>query len=640
MKTYILYLISAFAFAHSVCAQSDSTMQEKDLQSLEFVSNSYGFHSTLDSLNRERYASSSLGQMLQITNSAQVLQYGPQGSLITARINGGASDHTVVSWNNLVINSPSLGLTDLSLVPSFFFDQPVLGFGHSRNAGQGGLSAQLGLESPRKSQRKVKWISGINSMQNTFGALQYTDDLGSFFTDWRILKESNRNEFQYRDIFQLRSPLVLQENNNAIQDAVQGTLGWRSERRNLHARVYGWWQYRRLNIPGIMGVDNDVIANQVDSIFRWGGEFQFTALGHWKVSFNRSEEFQRYRSYFNAFLPATIDSRLRTVVDQFAVNYIWSKRKWEVFSDGRIQRAVARNSNFENGQVEEWIKVVNASVKYLCTQYIQTEAFIYFEHRSDLRTSPAFGLKILIEEKQAGDFAPGVLIQGGRKFRVPDFNERFWQPSGNPNLLPEHGWNVSTRFHWKLLESSAWRSSIKIEGLYQSIENWIQWVPLQQWTPVNYKTVRSATLNFSADMEYRFRTLKILTTARYQWNRTRGVNDANWNETRAFILPYTASGLGFAGLDLLWKRWEFGSNFRFTSVRYFQEFMGQGLTPLMPSFYTIDGHFGMRLDREGIHVLRLRCENVLNEQYQMIRAYAMPGRVWSIQYNFSIQLKK
>jgi len=64
----------------------------------------------------------------------------------------------------------------------------------------------------------------------------------------------------------------------------------------------------------------------------------------------------------------------------------------------------------------------------------------------------------------------------GRSFRVPSLNDRFWQPGGNPDLRPEHGWSADLGLYAEVLrgrlETTAYRSRVRDQ---------IVWLPTSDW---------------------------------------------------------------------------------------------------------------------------------------------------------------
>ena len=90
-----------------------------------------------------------LADLLQEAPAVFVKSYGPSGSSTPAFRGTGAS-HTQLFWNGLPINSPMLGLTDLSLGNVGMFEDVSLVFGAaSATYGDGGLGGAILLDNAK-----------------------------------------------------------------------------------------------------------------------------------------------------------------------------------------------------------------------------------------------------------------------------------------------------------------------------------------------------------------------------------------------------------------------------------------------------------------------------------------------------------
>ena len=97
----------------------------------------------LDSAALKLTVSQSMADVLTFNSSIFVKQYG-RGSLSTVSFRGTAASHTQVTWNGMKINSPMLGMTDFSMIPSFFTDKASLLHGSSSLAvASGGLGGAV-----------------------------------------------------------------------------------------------------------------------------------------------------------------------------------------------------------------------------------------------------------------------------------------------------------------------------------------------------------------------------------------------------------------------------------------------------------------------------------------------------------------
>ena len=122
----------------------------------------------LDSIQLKENISLSMADVLTFNSAIFVKNYG-RATLSTVAFRGTSPSHTQVSWNGMKINNPMLGMTDFSMIPSYFIDDASLLHGTSSvNETGGGLGGAVKLSS--------------RPAQNEGFGLQYVQGVGSFKT--------------------------------------------------------------------------------------------------------------------------------------------------------------------------------------------------------------------------------------------------------------------------------------------------------------------------------------------------------------------------------------------------------------------------------------------------------------------------
>ncbi len=92
-------------------------------------------------------------------------------------------------------------------------------------------------------------------------------------------------------------------------------------------------------------------------------------------------------------------------------------------------------------------------------------------------------------------------------YRLPTFNDLYWETLGNPDLIPEYSWNSelggSYRNFWG--HSARFKTELSATGFCNLVNNWILWSPNASglWRPDNVDQVLArgleATAVFKAD---------------------------------------------------------------------------------------------------------------------------------------------
>ena len=111
----------------------------------------------LDSVVLKENIALSVADVLTFNSSIYVKNYG-RATLSTVAFRGTSASHTQVSWNGMKINNPMLGMTDFSMIPSYFVDDAMLLHGTSSvNETGGGLGGAVKL-STKPAQATSLWI--------------------------------------------------------------------------------------------------------------------------------------------------------------------------------------------------------------------------------------------------------------------------------------------------------------------------------------------------------------------------------------------------------------------------------------------------------------------------------------------------
>ena len=130
-----------------------------------------------DSKVLEAYSARSLGDLLQEKSPVFIRQYGA-GMLASPSFRGTSAGHTAIFWNGLPVNSPSLGQSDLSILPVEAIDQVQLHFGSSGAlVGNEAIGGSLHLNSKsnfgKGFEGKISQTFGSFGLFNSVGAVGF-----------------------------------------------------------------------------------------------------------------------------------------------------------------------------------------------------------------------------------------------------------------------------------------------------------------------------------------------------------------------------------------------------------------------------------------------------------------------------------
>ena len=170
----------------------------------------------MDSIVLKENIALSVADVLTFNSSIFVKNYG-RATLSTVSFRGTSASHTQVSWNGMKINNPMLGMTDFSMIPSYFIDDATLLHGTSSvNDTGGGLGGSIKLStSPAKSDGfGLQYIQGVGSFKTFDEFLRLTYGNEHWQTSTRVVYSSSPNDFKYRNHDKKEN--VYDENMNII----------------------------------------------------------------------------------------------------------------------------------------------------------------------------------------------------------------------------------------------------------------------------------------------------------------------------------------------------------------------------------------------------------------------------------------
>ena len=143
----------------------------------------------------------SMADVLTFNSAIFVKNYG-RATLSTVSFRGTSPSHTQVSWNGMKINNPMLGMTDFSMIPSYFIDDASLLHGTSSvNETGGGLGGAVKLSTRPANANGfgVQYIQGIGSFKTFDEFLRLTYGDSHWQVSTRAVYSSSPNDYKYRN---------------------------------------------------------------------------------------------------------------------------------------------------------------------------------------------------------------------------------------------------------------------------------------------------------------------------------------------------------------------------------------------------------------------------------------------------------
>jgi vitamin B12 transporter len=592
-----------------------------------------GFSLT-DSIDRISIGHEHLGSLLARKTGMYVMQYGPPGAAATVRWQGLAAAHTAVNWNGIPLTSRTLGIADLSLLPMAQFDQPTFHYAaNSFSTLNTTIGGSLNMNSGTCEKGHTEVSSSFNTMNNHQQALEYSTGGDGIVFSGNAMWQNNANRFRYRDVMKYGQPWEIQTSAPGYHLSAQQSMHYTSPNGKQRWYATGWWNYRQTRLPDIMGNYGQSHQQQTDSALRIVAGWQSRKQS---VQWAFTDEFQRYTDRFNAQTETySIDSRLRIRQGIAQWNGMLLAHANSVLHAVVQGHAIhILNTNYSDGFAREIYPA--AGLNYEKKGKVLLRMTGRYEHRSGFKNFPAAGIRI--EKEVWKSSAPHWRLNGSlnlqHKFRVPDFNERFWVTGAQGPLRPERGWHLQTGFSARRHFNSH-TIETSVIGFTHFVNDWIQWLPTEngRWTPHNFKTVHSSGI--MTDMSWQKKLPKGILHVKlgYQWNKVIGKNG---HGSDSFTMTYSPKNMANGQLTWSHRTIDVSIANRYIGKRYTEEANREML--VLAPVALCDVRMGYALDSKRMFIrLQFHIDNIGNIQYQTVRSYAMPGRV--LGGGLSIQFK-
>ncbi len=623
------FVIDTLSITEVKVVRSRTNYYREDLKSRE-----------IDSASIHRSGFSNLGELLMSSGTSNVLSYGGDGSISTVSIRGSGSSHTSVLWNGFPLNSLTTGIADLSLIPVSFFNSAKITSGSSGSLfGSGTFGGTIDLA--RKADWKKRLTISAGMELGSFGSYKpgLRFGIGNTKVQYDLNFSLNHvvNNFPYTDFEKAGQPTVISSHNLMKSMGLIQNIQFLLPKNNM-LQVGIWYFVKHNELPLPMGSYGESLQSQTDSslkvFLKWRKVFQKTSF---EVKAGYLFDHLRFvDEKLNNEGGYSIDSRIssRQVYLDFNSRF-FHFRNFTIDAGGNISYLSAEVAAY-NGQVSEYRANLIAGAQY---RYKHLKINGSFRLNFNPYHQPPPLLSIGANYELWKDH---LWIKGNvsNKYRLPGFNDRYWQPGGNPDLMPEQGWStdLGTEIHLLTSADKSRKLNLEINVFSGRINNWIQWSPGPgYWSPVNFKNVWNRGMELDAYLQRRAGDFDFLFRVNYSLTYST-VEEAENTQLLNKQLRYTPKNVVSSSVGLSYLSFYSNLDFRFSGKRYTTE--DNDPFYVLDPYYTLDLTLGYK-SRKFLRgsSLQLKVRNLTNEMFQVIRSYPMPGRAWYLSLIFTIDKK-
>ena len=665
MRRFFYILVIALCLAHVAQAQDDVrrniAIKEVTVYGQRPMKDIGVQRTRIDSAVLKENVSLSMADVLAFNSSIFVKSYG-RATLSTVSFRGTSPSHTQVTWNGMKINSPMLGMTDFSMIPSYFIDDASLLHGTSSvNETGGGLGGAVRL-STKPAQADgfgLQYVQGVGSFKtfDEFLRLTYGDDHWQLST--RAVYSSSPNDYKYRN----------RDKKENIYDDEMNIIGsyYPTERNRSGS-------YKDLHL--------------LQEVYYNTGHGDRFGLNAWYINSNR--ELQMLTTDYGD--AADFDNRQREHTFRGVLSWDHLRSDWKLAAkagyihtwmaydyerdpgNGIMQTMTRSRSRINTfyGQadgeyyLDKWLftasltahqHMVESRDKNIILQQGNKAVVGYDTNRMELssslsakwRPSDRVGVSAVLREELFGDtfsplipalFVDGVISQRGnimakaslsRNYRFPTLNDLYFLPGGNPDLRPERGWTYDAGLSFAVGRDGVYSLSGSASWFDSYISDWILWLPTTKgfFSPRNVKDVHAYGVELQSSLEVALSpSMQLTLDGTYSW--TPSINEGEpmspADKSVGKQLPYVPEHTATLTGRLTWRSWSLLYKWNYYSKRYTMSSNDLSLSGTLPTYFMNNVTLEKGLSFAWADLsLKLAVNNLFDEEYLSVLSRPMPG---------------
>ncbi|MBR4155511.1 MAG: TonB-dependent receptor plug domain-containing protein [Bacteroidales bacterium] len=657
MKRLLIILSILFTLSVAASAQNDTIMLESVEISASLVykkAEQKSMERKIDAAIVKSLKTISLSQLLIQHSPVFIKTYGPGGTA-TASFRGTTSSHTLVLWNGLQLNSPSLGEVDFSTIPVFFTDEVSLQWGSKTSANSGGLGGVVNIDNSQKFNEGL--ILDFRTTRGSFDAKGLYLTLGysakNVITRVKAYRNSSDNDFTYTNIATIPHQEMKQKNADFLDYGVMPEMQLRLKKSLL--TFVSWNQLSHRNYPQIMPnvfnntkeyVDNYFTRNFLSYKYYWN-----TGRVEVKLAYFHEKQDYFLESYTSNGNPVThintvnVSDVLRHLVDVQQDLY----RSWKLYVKIQYDHEKVRSSNYSAAPDATTLSPKRKMISF----YAAVDGKIYKD--LDLRMTLRNDLvgrdlsTVAYDNMESVGFFPtatltyrmpfvkGLSVNAGysHNYRNPTLNDLYWNPGGNENLKGENGKTVDLDMNYHY-DDINFNLDFRTGFYYSKVKDWIQWVPTnyRYWMPKNVSEVLARGLELHFNANYRYALWNFMISGNYVYSHTTDESEyAQQYGTDGKQLIYIPLHHANAFAEVKWKTWNLNYTFEFTGERNTSMNDDEFFAYQLPYYMLHHISFGKQLNKFR---LEFRVNNLMNADYQTVLWRAMPGRSYEFYFEFKL----
>lgn len=603
--------------------------------------------SKIDSAMLHQNISLSMADILSFNSSIFVKNSG-RATLSTVSFRGTSSAHTQVLWNGLRVNSPMLGMTDFSMIPSFLVDRATLLHGSSSVAESGGGlggAIKLSTEPTQNEGFGLHFVQGVGSFWTFDDFLRLTYGKGRWYTSTRVVFSTSKNNYRYRNYDKKEN--IYDDNHNIIGQYYPEERNSNGAFRDTHLlqEIYyktksgdrlslnAWYTNSYRELP-LLTTDYGSSTNyenyQRENSFR--GVVGYDHIrSNWSVGAKAGYVYTwlGYDYSYNGVATTCSRSRINTIYASVAGSYSFDD-KLLLSGDVTLHENFVRSSDGAvgyNANRTELSAVVTA--RWQPIERFGVAATLREEMYGREWTLPIPMLALEGVVSRRGNIM--LRASASRNHRAPSLNDLYFRPGGNPDLRSETGWSYDAGISSEVGRKELYKLKISASWFESWIDDWILWLPTNKgfFSPRNIKQVHSYGVEAQVSLWVRLaKDWRLELNGSVAWTPSVNVGepisagDNSIGKQLPYVPRFSASVTG----RLVYRSWSLLYKWCHYSERFTMSSNDVSISGKLPPYFMnnleLEKQFSFRwaeLSLKGV------INNLFDEEYISVLSHPMPG---------------
>ncbi|MES2574930.1 MAG: TonB-dependent receptor [Bacteroidota bacterium] len=602
------FLFAVLFLCQCICAQQNSSIILDEILISDVQLNKYSNSQSVLKLSDSVIANNktSLTTLLNY-NSVIYFKENGLGMVSSPSFRGTTASQTAVIWNGININSQLNGQTDFNTLSAKDFNSiAIRAGGGSAVYGSSAIGGSIHLNNDLSFVNKFDNKLQINyGSFNTLG-VNYKMQMATtkFSTQVSISRNSSDNDYAYLDTNKKN------ENGQFYNTSLNVNLGYKIDPKNV-LKFYSYLFDGERHFSGTLAAPSKskYIDLNTRNLLEWIGTYnQF--ISKFKVAFLS----EKYKYFENAATSIFSYGEAKTITTKYDLSY-------KINSKLELNSVLDYTQTQGNGSdIGEDKRKIGSGI--LLLKHKPFSDFLYeIAIRKEITNIYNSPVLFSIGTNYSPFSFYQLKINGSRNYRIPTFNDLYWQGSGNLDLKPESSYQLEIGQAFKLKNTT-----FSITNYYIKIHDLLHWSPGVGgiWKPHNVGEVSTygaeVLLNYAKKIgknQFDLTTIYAYTVSRDEIK-----------EKQLIYVPYHKFT---ASLAYSFEKFTAHCQYLYNGEVFTSSDNFYSLDDYLVSNMGVDYQFGKnKFFQLGFDVL-----NVFSENYENVSMRPLPGRNYTINLTFN-----